>query len=104
MYFGEGFHVHVVQASRAAFVALTCKPTPNCASGAISGTVNGGVEIFLGIFDHDIGKTRYHHLNVAAFVCSTARTVNIRKSHQYTLDMIVSGAQCKTQTSFNVAS
>ena len=60
----------------------TCQPTFNGTSGAIGRTVDGDVQVGLGIFDHYIGQTGQHHLQVAALVRTNARAVDVgdRKS------------------------
>jgi len=89
-------------AGRAAIIAMTSQSTSNGSTGAISGPVNGVIHILIGILDDDIGQLRQNHLDMAAFILTTAWTVDIRQPHGYALNVCIPGAQCRPEAAFNM--
>lgn len=82
---------------------FTLQTTSNRASRTIAGTVDSRVKIFFGVLDDDIRQVGQHHLNMAAFILTTARAINVIQTYPYALDMIVSGTQGKSESPFYVA-
>jgi LysR family transcriptional activator of nhaA len=79
-------------------VKLSYQGTP-C---AISCSVNGDVQVGLGILNHHVGHAVQHYPQLAAFVDTTARTVDIGQQHYYSLNVIIETGQCKPQAPFSV--
>jgi hypothetical protein len=91
-----------VRSGRAAIIALTRQAASNRAASAVSGTVDGHVEIFFSIFNDDIWQMRDYDLDMTAFVLAAAWAVDVRQAHPDALDVLVSAAQSKTQAAFNM--
>ena len=65
----------------------------------ICGTVDGDIEIGLGVLDHHILAARKANLNLAALVAPAARPVDVRQSHGDFAHIMVGPAQGELQAS-----
>lgn len=83
-------------------LTLPFQSASNRAFNPLYSAVNGYIEICFDIFNHDILRLWKGDLNATAFIFTTARPIDIEKTHSDFANIVTGPSKGKIQASFGM--